>query len=112
MVKWTKSPAACRCRCRRDARVWLQQQPPPAPAAMHAASSLCTGAGGELRAALELLDPDGRALAVQRAEEQEVDFSGKFDPRDHLQPSFNVAGSADKEILQFHFSEAAVTAAA
>jgi hypothetical protein len=45
-------------------------------------------------------------------EEQEVDFSGKFDPRDHPQPSFNVAGSADKEILQFHFGEAAVTAAA
>ena len=28
------------------------------------------------------------------------------------QPSFNVAGSADEEILQLHFSEAAITASA
>jgi hypothetical protein len=31
-------------------------------------------------------------------EEQEVDFGLRLDP----QPSFNVAGSADQEILQFH----------
>jgi hypothetical protein len=31
---------------------------------------------------------------------------------DYPQPSFNVTGSTDEEILQLHFSEAAITASA
>jgi hypothetical protein len=46
------------------------------------------------------------------SEGQEIDFRIDFSLCHDAQPSFNVAGSSNEEVLKFHLSKAAITASA